>query len=385
MGVAVGPSLIDRRPTLRVPSVGRAEAVSPAATASLAHREDIQGLRAVAVLLVVFAHAGVGFMAGGFVGVDVFFVLSGFLITGLLLAESRKSGLGVPARVLRPARAADPARRHADAGGDRRRRVPPRELRARARDRRRQPARRRVRRKLPLRGARASTTSPRATRPRRCSTTGRSRSRSSSTSSGLCCSHSRCSASRCGRRRDEPPAAKRRLLLVLMPCSRRPRSSTRSISRRRLPTTAYFSPFTRAWELGLGATLAVGAVEARATPAAAKVVLGWAGIGGDRRRCARSSPTATPFPGCGCARCRRSGRRARSSPGWATGRRGWRSGGCSRCARCRIIGDRSYALYLWHWPVLILAAGYAGHALALPVKLEPDGGRVRTLVRLVCA
>src|SRR6476659_6088077 len=57
-----------------------------------AHRADIQGLRAVAVLLVVLAHAGVGFVAGGFVGVDVFFVLSGFLITGLLLAEARKHG-----------------------------------------------------------------------------------------------------------------------------------------------------------------------------------------------------------------------------------------------------------------------------------------------------
>src|SRR3954453_21490842 len=56
------------------------------------HRADIQGLRAVAVVLVVLGHAGVGFVAGGFVGVDVFFVLSGFLITGLLLAEARKTG-----------------------------------------------------------------------------------------------------------------------------------------------------------------------------------------------------------------------------------------------------------------------------------------------------
>ena len=52
------------------------------------HRWDLQGLRAVAVLLVVAAHAGVGFLAGGYVGVDVFFVLSGFLITGLLLARA---------------------------------------------------------------------------------------------------------------------------------------------------------------------------------------------------------------------------------------------------------------------------------------------------------
>jgi peptidoglycan/LPS O-acetylase OafA/YrhL len=56
------------------------------------HRGDIQGLRAVAVLLVALGHAGVGFLSGGFVGVDVFFVLSGFLITGILLAEARENG-----------------------------------------------------------------------------------------------------------------------------------------------------------------------------------------------------------------------------------------------------------------------------------------------------
>src|SRR4051794_38248730 len=47
------------------------------------HRNDLQGLRAVAVLLVVLGHAGVPRFRGGFVGVDVFFVLSGYLITGV--------------------------------------------------------------------------------------------------------------------------------------------------------------------------------------------------------------------------------------------------------------------------------------------------------------
>ena len=55
-------------------------------------RGDIEGLRAVAVVLVVAFHAGVGVVGGGFVGVDVFFVLSGFLITGLLVDEIARTG-----------------------------------------------------------------------------------------------------------------------------------------------------------------------------------------------------------------------------------------------------------------------------------------------------
>src|SRR6476659_8289607 len=55
-------------------------------------RPDIQGMRALAVLLVVLAHAGVPGLAGGFVGVDVFFVISGFLITGLLVREVQRTG-----------------------------------------------------------------------------------------------------------------------------------------------------------------------------------------------------------------------------------------------------------------------------------------------------
>ena len=55
-------------------------------------RADIQGLRAVAVGLVIAGHAGLSGFEGGFVGVDVFFVLSGFLITTLLLRETDRSG-----------------------------------------------------------------------------------------------------------------------------------------------------------------------------------------------------------------------------------------------------------------------------------------------------
>jgi peptidoglycan/LPS O-acetylase OafA/YrhL len=55
-------------------------------------RPDIQGLRAVAVLLVVLFHAVGRPFSGGYVGVDVFFVISGFVITGVLLRERASSG-----------------------------------------------------------------------------------------------------------------------------------------------------------------------------------------------------------------------------------------------------------------------------------------------------
>ena len=75
-------------------------------------RSDIEGLRAVAVLAVVLFHADVPGVGGGFVGVDVFFVISGFLITGLLWREVSTTGTvglrhfyGARARRLLPASA----------------------------------------------------------------------------------------------------------------------------------------------------------------------------------------------------------------------------------------------------------------------------------------
>ncbi|MGL5825320.1 MAG: acyltransferase family protein [Nocardioides sp.] len=56
------------------------------------HRADIQGLRAIAVLIVIGAHAGLSPLTGGFVGVDVFFVVSGFLISRLLFLEASRTG-----------------------------------------------------------------------------------------------------------------------------------------------------------------------------------------------------------------------------------------------------------------------------------------------------
>lgn len=66
-------------------------AADGSAESRLAFRTDIEGLRALAIVMVVAAHAGVPWLKGGFIGVDMFFVLSGFLITGLLVHEHQRS------------------------------------------------------------------------------------------------------------------------------------------------------------------------------------------------------------------------------------------------------------------------------------------------------
>ena len=60
----------------------------------LNYRPDIDGLRAIAVLSVVFYHAGLGF-PGGYVGVDVFFVISGYLITALILKDLERGSFSM--------------------------------------------------------------------------------------------------------------------------------------------------------------------------------------------------------------------------------------------------------------------------------------------------
>ena len=63
---------------------------------AIAYRPEIDGLRAIAVLAVVFYHAGLG-CPGGYVGVDVFFVISGYLITSLILKDLRQGTFSLAA------------------------------------------------------------------------------------------------------------------------------------------------------------------------------------------------------------------------------------------------------------------------------------------------
>ncbi|MFD2438079.1 acyltransferase family protein [Modicisalibacter luteus] len=72
-------------------------------------RRDINGLRAIAVALVVLFHFGIPGMQGGFIGVDVFFVISGYLMTGIIFSRMRKDSFSVLGFYLDRARRIVPA------------------------------------------------------------------------------------------------------------------------------------------------------------------------------------------------------------------------------------------------------------------------------------
>ena len=68
---------------------------------SLTYRHEIDGLRAVAVIPVILFHAGFTVFSGGYVGVDVFFVISGYLISALLTIELVNATTGRPSSTVR--------------------------------------------------------------------------------------------------------------------------------------------------------------------------------------------------------------------------------------------------------------------------------------------
>lgn len=73
------------------------------------YRRDVDGLRAIAVLSVVAYHAAEAWVPGGFIGVDIFFVISGYLITGLLLKDLRQQSFSIAQFYLRRSRRILPA------------------------------------------------------------------------------------------------------------------------------------------------------------------------------------------------------------------------------------------------------------------------------------
>lgn len=75
----------------------------------LIYRPEIDGLRAVAVIPVILFHAGMTVFSGGYVGVDVFFVVSGYLITAILISELERGDFSIARFYERRARRILPA------------------------------------------------------------------------------------------------------------------------------------------------------------------------------------------------------------------------------------------------------------------------------------
>ena len=276
-----------------------------------AFRKDIEGLRAVAILAVVLYHAHVGVLSGGYVGVDVFFVISGYLITDHLWKEVRERRHALLRGLLRPAHPPVAAgvvprpRRHGARHG----------AAIAALHRTGSPqgrgGLRALRRQLPLRVRVTPTTSPRPPRPRRSSSTGRSASRSSST----CCGRP-CSSSRRWRGARRPSRFVRGGGRVGVDCVISSFVFSVWLTNAEQPW-AFFSLPSRAWELAVGGLVALGAPGFRAA-AAGRSAAGLAGLAAVAWSVfAFTSGHAVPGHGGAGTRARRRGhhRRRLRSPG----------------------------------------------------------------------
>jgi peptidoglycan/LPS O-acetylase OafA/YrhL len=313
-------------------------------------RPDIEGLRAVAIGAVLLCHAGLGFAAGGFVGVDVFFVISGFLITRLLLGEvSRTGSVSLPRFYAR-----------------------------------------RVKRLLPLSAlllAAVGALSLVLFSPVRA---GEVAGDIVSCATYTANWHFAAQSVDYFAQGVEPSPVQHlwslaieeqfylvwpALLLGLTWFQRRRGRSARPVLCVGLvaillvsfalnlryvdgePAAAYFSTFGRAWELALGALLAVlGDFRLRRLPALA---IGWLGIGAIAFATLSFGPE-TPFPGT-AALVPTLGAAALILAGASPGARGrWSSAALLSLPPFRYVGRISYSWYLWHWPALIFAVALWG-------------------------
>ncbi|WP_280829416.1 acyltransferase family protein [Mycobacterium sp. OTB74] len=331
-------------------------------------RPDIEGLRAVAVTAVVLFHAAVPGIGGGYVGVDVFFVISGFLITGLLWREVSGTGT-VRLRSFYGARA---------------------------------------RRLLPASAtvgvitmiASAILLPPLQARP----------AISDGIASALYVSNyqfvmrgvdyfgNHVTASpflhywslgveeqfylvwapmllgavwliRLARRARQRPTtdatASRRPFIVLLTLVVVASFALSFLASYIVPSAAFYSLPTRAWQLAVGGLVALTAVHWQRLSPRITAIMGWAGLALILLACVWLSST-TLYPGT-AALLPTLGAALVIGAGCATPNQG--GGRLLGLPPMRAIGRISYSWYLWHWPVLVLAPFVMGHQIGLAARV----------------
>jgi peptidoglycan/LPS O-acetylase OafA/YrhL len=354
--LADGPAVSDQTPTevtARFLASGDEAGTAPG---DRKFRPDVEGLRAVAVVLVVLYHAGVPKVTGGYVGVDVFFVLSGFVITGLLLRERVSSGR---TKLL------------AFYG-------------------------RRCRRILPA-ATLVIIVTVLAAYHWLGFLTGNSTAQTARTASLFYANFHFISVGTNYLASQAPPSALQnywslsveeqfyvvyptlfivaalvwsqvslRLKLTVLLVISIAASLIWSIHQTATNgTAAYFSPFTHAWELALGGLVAVGSFQLAKLPRSVAIAMSWIGLAGIFVAAFEFTST-TAYPGSAVA-----------LPVVATAlvvaggtaAPTWGAEALLRLHPFRWLGKLSYSLYLWHWPVLIIAGQYAFHPLSVKDNL----------------
>ena len=334
------------------------------------HRDDLQGLRAIAVLLVALDHAGVGFLAGGYVGVDVFFVLSGYLITQLLLAEAARSGrVSLVNFYIRRARRILPAAALTLIATDVAAYYLLNQVRAL------QTMKDSVWAALfgaNINYARQATDYFAQGEPPSPLLHFWSMSIEEQfyfvwptvlalvllgTLAGV--------RIRRGGGRITGAGVARLLAVSLLAAAASFTYAHHLVNVDR--AGAYFSSLGRAWELALGASLAIGIRWVCQVPGAVRLAAGWVGLG-----CiavaAATYTSSTPFPGA-AALLPTVGAALVIAAGLREGEERRHAGRVLGLLPLRYVGDRSYTFYLWHWPFLVVAAEYEGHKLPLAASL----------------
>lgn len=314
--------------------------------AELSYRRHIDGLRAVAVLAVVAFHAGVPWLPGGYVGVDVFFVVSGFLITGLLLREFETRGdISLVGFYERRVRRLAPALLLVLAvtlalgavylvpiGGE-------------------QQGLAKSAIATLLLGSNvwfAHATGGYFDAPAAAQPLLHTWSLSVEEQFYLVWPTLLLLASRWAVRRRFDPARAAAWVLALVGIGSLALSIVTTGTH---PEFAFFGSPTRAWEFAIGG-LAFFLVRRRSAPLPLAQPLAWLGLAMILWACATFSESATPFPGW------RAGIPALGAAmvilGGEHAERGW----CTRLLSLRpmvLVGLLSYSLYLWHWPLLVIA------------------------------